>query len=196
MLLTSRAGAMFRWGSLWAIRWAVNAGREFTRAKRERGAYGRCNGKHLSGGAAGMAIGDALGAPLIGLSSEEIAQRFGSVTSYLPLTDPESGETHRGEFTRRVGDCALPRRVHDGQRRPHRSRDRGMRMVPPGPRRLPPLAATSRPPLRWTVRTKPGVHACRSQSIKAGDRRRRGTRCSQSGSCTRLAALIRRRLPR
>jgi hypothetical protein len=26
MLLTSRAGAMFRWGSLWAIRWAVNAG--------------------------------------------------------------------------------------------------------------------------------------------------------------------------
>lgn len=47
----------------------------------------------------GMAIGDAVGAPLIGLSSEEIVERFGSVTSYLPLTDPESGETHRGEFT-------------------------------------------------------------------------------------------------
>ena len=47
----------------------------------------------------GMAIGDALGAPLIGLGGEEIARRYGSVTSYLPLTDPESGETHRGEFT-------------------------------------------------------------------------------------------------
>lgn len=47
----------------------------------------------------GMAIGDALGAPLIGLSSDEIAQRYGSVSSYLPLIDPESGETHRGEFT-------------------------------------------------------------------------------------------------
>lgn len=47
----------------------------------------------------GMAIGDALGAPLIGLSAEEIAQRYGHVTSYLPLIDPESGETHRGEFT-------------------------------------------------------------------------------------------------
>ncbi len=47
----------------------------------------------------GMAIGDALGAPLIGMTSEEIAARFGRVTSFLPITDPESGETHRGEFT-------------------------------------------------------------------------------------------------
>ncbi|MDQ2652087.1 MAG: ADP-ribosylglycohydrolase family protein, partial [Chloroflexota bacterium] len=44
-----------------------------------------------------MAIGDALGAPLIGLSREEISQRYGSVSSFLPITDPESGETHRGE---------------------------------------------------------------------------------------------------
>lgn len=51
------------------------------------------------GGLLGMAIGDALGAPLIGLDHEEIYRRFGSVSSYLPLTDPESGETHRGEFT-------------------------------------------------------------------------------------------------
>ena len=51
------------------------------------------------GGLLGMAIGDALGAPLIGMSNEEIAQRYGSVSSYLPLIDPESGETHRGEFT-------------------------------------------------------------------------------------------------
>ncbi len=47
----------------------------------------------------GMAIGDALGAPLIAMDRDEIAQRYGSVTSYLPLTDPESGETHRGAFT-------------------------------------------------------------------------------------------------
>ncbi|MCB0068551.1 MAG: ADP-ribosylglycohydrolase family protein [Caldilineaceae bacterium] len=47
----------------------------------------------------GMAIGDALGAPLIGLGSEEIAARFGRVDSYLPLVDPDTGETHRGEFT-------------------------------------------------------------------------------------------------
>ena len=47
----------------------------------------------------GMAIGDALGAPLIGLSGEEISQRYGDVSSYLPLIDRESGETHRGEFT-------------------------------------------------------------------------------------------------
>jgi ADP-ribosyl-[dinitrogen reductase] hydrolase len=47
----------------------------------------------------GMAIGDALGAPLIGMSAEEISQRYGNITSYLSLTDPESGETHRGEFT-------------------------------------------------------------------------------------------------
>lgn len=47
----------------------------------------------------GMAIGDALGAPLIGLSGDDIRQRYGEVTGYLPITDPESGETHRGEFT-------------------------------------------------------------------------------------------------
>lgn len=51
------------------------------------------------GGLLGMAIGDALGAPLVGLSGAEIAQRYGRVSTYLPLTDPESGETHRGEFT-------------------------------------------------------------------------------------------------
>jgi ADP-ribosyl-[dinitrogen reductase] hydrolase len=38
-----------------------------------------------------MAIGDALGGPLRGLSSEEIASRFGEVTGYVTPPNPESG---------------------------------------------------------------------------------------------------------
>jgi ADP-ribosylglycohydrolase len=46
----------------------------------------------------GMAIGDALGAPLAGLSREEIVSRFGVVTDFQPFPDPE-GTIHSGEFT-------------------------------------------------------------------------------------------------
>src|SRR3954447_3732597 len=46
----------------------------------------------------GMAIGDALGAPVAGLQREEIATRFGRVVDFLPISDPEQGE-HSGEFT-------------------------------------------------------------------------------------------------
>src|SRR3954468_1437936 len=45
----------------------------------------------------GMAIGDALGAPVAGLNREEIAAQFGRITDFLPISDPEGD--HSGEFT-------------------------------------------------------------------------------------------------
>jgi ADP-ribosylglycohydrolase len=90
---------MFRWGSLWAIRWAVNASYLHARPEGTRKAVANASENTFLGALLGMAIGDALGAPLIGLSGEEIAQQYSGVTAYLPLTDPETGETHRGEFT-------------------------------------------------------------------------------------------------
>lgn len=47
----------------------------------------------------GMAIGDALGAPLAGRSQEQIAHEHGSITTYLEIAEPDRGEFHRGEFT-------------------------------------------------------------------------------------------------
>ena len=99
MLLTSLAGAMFRWGSLWANRWAVNGSSILKCPEETRYRVTNATENTFLGALLGMAIGDALGAPLIGLTGEEIAQRYSSVNSYLPLTDPASGETHRGEFT-------------------------------------------------------------------------------------------------
>src|SRR4051794_30764364 len=46
----------------------------------------------------GMAIGDALGAPLAGMRRAEIADRFGYVNNYEPVPDPEQGD-RSGEFT-------------------------------------------------------------------------------------------------
>jgi ADP-ribosyl-[dinitrogen reductase] hydrolase len=45
----------------------------------------------------GMAIGDALGAPVAGLHRDEIAAQFGRITDFLPIPDPEGD--HSGEFT-------------------------------------------------------------------------------------------------
>ena len=47
----------------------------------------------------GMAIGDALGAPVSGMSREEIATRFGTIDRYHGVADPETSEPHPGEFT-------------------------------------------------------------------------------------------------
>ncbi|MCA9876892.1 MAG: ADP-ribosylglycohydrolase family protein [Thermomicrobiales bacterium] len=47
----------------------------------------------------GMAIGDALGAPLIGQGREQIAHEHGPITTYLEITAPDGVESHRGEFT-------------------------------------------------------------------------------------------------
>ncbi len=46
----------------------------------------------------GLAIGDALGRPLAGLTAEEIQTRHGKVTSYLPLEDVADGPA-QGEIT-------------------------------------------------------------------------------------------------
>ena len=46
----------------------------------------------------GMAIGDALGAPVAGLTRAEIAERFGTIDRYLAPAS-ESEESHPGEFT-------------------------------------------------------------------------------------------------
>ena len=47
----------------------------------------------------GMAIGDALGAPVSGLRRGEIAARYGTIDRYHGRTGPELEEIHPGEFT-------------------------------------------------------------------------------------------------
>ena len=47
----------------------------------------------------GMAIGDALGRPLVGLDSDELAARFGDVDSYLMTEAPSAPGANAGEFT-------------------------------------------------------------------------------------------------
>jgi ADP-ribosyl-[dinitrogen reductase] hydrolase len=47
----------------------------------------------------GMAIGDALGAPAIGLDRAEIVRRFGAIDRYLPASLSEPSDAHPGEFT-------------------------------------------------------------------------------------------------
>src|ERR671911_2663904 len=47
----------------------------------------------------GMAIGDALGAPVSGMDRAEIAARFGAIDRFHGLADPGSEDTHPGEFT-------------------------------------------------------------------------------------------------
>lgn len=47
----------------------------------------------------GMAIGDALGAPVTGLSRAEIADRFGTIDRYHGAALPDAAEVNPGEFT-------------------------------------------------------------------------------------------------
>jgi ADP-ribosyl-[dinitrogen reductase] hydrolase len=47
----------------------------------------------------GMAIGDALGAPAIGLDRAEIVERFGTIDRFLPAMHADSSDSHPGEFT-------------------------------------------------------------------------------------------------
>jgi ADP-ribosylglycohydrolase len=47
----------------------------------------------------GMAIGDALGAPLAGLDPEAIADRFGRIRGYVAAAATDGEEAHPGEFT-------------------------------------------------------------------------------------------------
>jgi ADP-ribosylglycohydrolase len=47
----------------------------------------------------GMAIGDALGAPAVGLSQDQIAARFGHIEGYHGAAPPDAGEPHPGSFT-------------------------------------------------------------------------------------------------
>jgi ADP-ribosyl-[dinitrogen reductase] hydrolase len=47
----------------------------------------------------GMAIGDALGAPVSGMARAEIAARFGSIDRFHGKAQPDSEEIHPGEFT-------------------------------------------------------------------------------------------------
>ncbi len=47
----------------------------------------------------GMAIGDALGAPVSGMIREEIAARFGAIDRYHGTASAEEDEAHPGEFT-------------------------------------------------------------------------------------------------
>nr|MBA3450525.1 ADP-ribosylglycohydrolase family protein [Chloroflexia bacterium] len=47
----------------------------------------------------GMAIGDALGAPVSGLDRATIAERFGAIDHYHGSAWPDAPEVHPGEFT-------------------------------------------------------------------------------------------------
>ena len=47
----------------------------------------------------GMAIGDALGAPAIGLDREAIMARFGTIAGYTSIQPADGEEWHAGEFT-------------------------------------------------------------------------------------------------
>jgi ADP-ribosyl-[dinitrogen reductase] hydrolase len=47
----------------------------------------------------GMAIGDALGAPVSGMNRSEIAAQFGTIDRFLGRAEPGSEEVHPGEFT-------------------------------------------------------------------------------------------------
>src|SRR5215217_7406626 len=47
----------------------------------------------------GMAIGDALGAPVSGLDRAEIARRYGTVDRFHGLAQPGAEDIHPGEFT-------------------------------------------------------------------------------------------------
>ncbi len=47
----------------------------------------------------GLAIGDALGRPLRGMTASHIAERHGLVTAYLPVTDAEEGQPIQGEIS-------------------------------------------------------------------------------------------------
>jgi ADP-ribosylglycohydrolase len=47
----------------------------------------------------GMAIGDALGAPVSGMSRDAIAARFGAIDRYHESAAPDTNEAHQGEFT-------------------------------------------------------------------------------------------------
>ncbi|MDQ3514959.1 MAG: ADP-ribosylglycohydrolase family protein [Chloroflexota bacterium] len=51
------------------------------------------------GGFLGMAIGDALGMPLVGLSAAGISDRYGEVDGYLPWEDEREVVAEAGEFT-------------------------------------------------------------------------------------------------
>ncbi len=47
----------------------------------------------------GLAIGDALGRPLRGLTASDVAERYGEVKAYLPLADAEEGQPLQGEIS-------------------------------------------------------------------------------------------------
>lgn len=47
----------------------------------------------------GLAIGDALGRPLRGMTAGEIAGRYGDVHDYLPVDDAEEGQPLQGEIS-------------------------------------------------------------------------------------------------
>jgi ADP-ribosyl-[dinitrogen reductase] hydrolase len=53
----------------------------------------------ILGSLMGMAIGDALGMPVSGWSSERIAQRYGRVDDFFPRVLADGGEIKAGEFT-------------------------------------------------------------------------------------------------
>jgi ADP-ribosylglycohydrolase len=47
----------------------------------------------------GMAIGDALGMPVVGWSAEQIRDRYGGIDTFFPRTFPDGTKVSAGEFT-------------------------------------------------------------------------------------------------
>ncbi|MGI9252508.1 MAG: ADP-ribosylglycohydrolase family protein, partial [Thermomicrobiales bacterium] len=47
----------------------------------------------------GLAIGDALGMPFVGMSRGQIAKEAGPILAFHPLVDPVNGDVDAGEVT-------------------------------------------------------------------------------------------------
>jgi len=60
---------------------------------------GQAREEQFLGALLGLAIGDALGRPLRGMTPDEIVARFGEVRGYLPLDDAEEGRPNQGEIS-------------------------------------------------------------------------------------------------
>jgi ADP-ribosyl-[dinitrogen reductase] hydrolase len=54
---------------------------------------------HFLGALLGMAIGDALGAPVSGMDRDEVAARFGTIDRFQGGAQPGAEDIHPGEFT-------------------------------------------------------------------------------------------------
>ena len=124
----------------------------------------------------GMAIGDALGAPVSGMDRAEIAARFGAIDRFHGLAQPGAEAIHPGEFTDETELALCIVESMTANRRQARRRDRRCADAPSGRWTVPPLDAagdSGRPGRR-------GRHARVLRAPGRGWARHRGRRGTRS----------------